>query len=218
MNNIPHSSDTQRKYLELLSSHLCLIPICSGTKKAAVGWKPYQETPPTTEEIEGWVDKFDQFAVVTGQVSGHLEIIDFDDPAFYEEWKQELQEQGRQKLLKRLPLVKTQSRGYHVYLRCPDGIGGNQKLAQKEGHDSPPTVLIETRGEGGYALLPGFSQSYELLEGDLADIPNISGVDRDFLLNTARSLNEYIQTDRIITGSSTANGNREVAPENRTIV
>ena len=92
-------------------------------------------------------------AVVGGKVSGGLEIIDFDEPELFEPW-QSLVEEANADLLDNLPIVLTPSGGYHCFYRCRE-IEGNQKLAQRKGENDHPEVMIETRGEGGYVLIPG---------------------------------------------------------------
>jgi hypothetical protein len=52
-------------------------------------------------------------------------------------------------LVARLVIVQTPKGGRHLYYRCAT-IAGNQKLAVS----ADRTVLIETRGEGGYAIIP----------------------------------------------------------------
>ena len=96
-----------------------------------------------------------------------------------------------------------------------EGVEGNQKLAQRQGSDGKPKVLIETRGEGGYVLLPGsppechqLNRPYMLIQGDLAEIPTVSGEKRELLLNSARAFNEFIERKKVITGTSHSTGNR----------
>lgn len=74
-------------------------------------------------------------------------------------------------------------------------------------------TLIETRGEGGQVLsplcLPGTHPSggvYELLNGDLCEIPTITVRERDILLTAARACNQFIE-------STKAKGNREAERE-----
>ena len=50
-------------------------------------------------------------------------------------------------------MVQTPRPGQHVYYRCPV-IQGNQKLAQALDADGKPKTLIETRGLGGYTIIP----------------------------------------------------------------
>ncbi|HEX5084217.1 MAG TPA: bifunctional DNA primase/polymerase, partial [Blastocatellia bacterium] len=61
-------------------------------------------------------------------------------------------------------------------------------------------TLIETRGEGGQVLsplcLPGTHPSggvYELINGDLRDIPTITARERECLLTAARACNEFVE-------------------------
>jgi hypothetical protein len=46
-------------------------------------------------------------------------------------------------------------------------------------------TLIETRGEGGYAICPP-SNGYEPIQGELTQLPRITKEERDFLIRTAR--------------------------------
>ena len=88
----------------------------------------------------------------------------------------------------------------------------NQKLAESR----DKKTLIETRGEGGYVVAPGsplachpLKQPYQLIRGDLTQIPTITPDERQILLNTARSFNERPQkTVYQSQGTSSANGDR----------
>ena len=50
-------------------------------------------------------------------------------------------------------------------------------------------VLIETRAEGGYFLIEP-SNGYNILKGDLMDIPVLTSQEQDVLIESARSLNQ----------------------------
>jgi hypothetical protein len=52
-------------------------------------------------------------------------------------------------------------------------------------------TLIETRGEGGQFLAEP-SPGYKLIQGSFADIPEITAKERNTLIDTARSLNEWV--------------------------
>jgi hypothetical protein len=113
--------------------------------------------------------------------------------------------------LDRLPCVLTPKQGWHVYYRC-QLIEGNQKLAESRERKT----LIETRGEGGYVVAPGsplachpLKKPYQLIRGDLTQIPTISPDERQILLNTARSFNERPQK-RVYQsqGGASTNGDR----------
>jgi hypothetical protein len=128
-------------------------------------------------------------AIVTGKASGGLEVLDFDRPEYFGQWR-ELVERQRPGLVDRLPIVRTPRPGCHVFYRCA-AIGQNQVLAR----DSNRKVISETRGEGGYVLAPGCPPSchpsggtYEHQSGPpLTQIPKISGEEREILLEAARS-------------------------------
>jgi hypothetical protein len=152
-------------------------------------------------------------AIIGGAISGDLEVLDFDAAAIFAPWCGTVSKLIPS-LLARLPLGQTPSDGRHVYYRCPI-IKGNLKLAQRPNTEGRPETLIETRGEGGYAIIPPsppqchpLGKPYRLLRGDLAYIPSITPEERTILLNAARALNEYVRPGRLITGNAFARQNR----------
>ena len=196
------------KAVRLLESGLSIIPIrLDGTKAPAVRWKRYQTRRATPKDLDGWFKQPHGIGIVCGRISGHLEVLDFDGPM--EGWQDLVREMGCGSLVDKLPLVKTPSGGYHVYYRSPEEIEGNQKLAQTAGGDgdSPSRVLIETRGEGGYVLAPESppechpaNKPHQLIRGDLTRIPDIAADERKLLLECARALNEYVESNWIVRG------------------
>jgi hypothetical protein len=127
----------------------------------------------------------DALAIVTGRVSGNLEVLDFDDPELYEPWADTVRGNVPD-LWPRLAVVRTQSGGTHVYLRCADGIDGNRKLAVDPARPGGKFTLIETRGEGGYVLAPP-SAGYTPVQGDLTAVPFLDGLERELLVDIARA-------------------------------
>ena len=104
---------------------------------------------------------------------------------------------GTKSLLKKVTIQRTKSGGYHYVYRCTK-IEGNQKLAQRNGNEEElkngekVKVLIETRGEGGQiAVYP--SPGYEMIQGSWLTIPSITEDERDILIETARTFNEYME-------------------------
>jgi putative DNA primase/helicase len=193
-----NEADVLREARRYVGAGLSVIPVKGDGSKAPAlsGWKPYQNRRATDEELRVWFRGGCGVAVVGGRVSGGLEILDFDAPELFEPWV-ELVEEIAPDLLGRLPVVRTPSGGWHAYYRC-DGVEGNQKLAQEEvaGEGGRPkrVTLIETRGEGGYVLVPpspaachSANKPYELSSGDLCRIPVITAEERDVLLSCARS-------------------------------
>src|SRR5262249_35860251 len=147
-------------------ANLAIIPVRrDGTKAPSVeSWDRYKDQLPTDEELLTWFGGPKPFgpAIVRGKVSGNAELIDIDAGSLFSDWC-DLVEEECPGLTGRLSINTTprEPRGYHVSYRCPEiDIPGNQKLAQRPDIDAntgKPTrqTLIETRGEGGYALAPG---------------------------------------------------------------
>jgi putative DNA primase/helicase len=183
-----------------LAGGISLVP-CGAEKRPVIdGWKVYQSRRPTRAELEGWIERgVESFAAVGGAVSGGLEIIDFDDnpdaqPTGYSAadiWNLWLAQVGH--LLAGLPFQRTGGGGYQIAYRCPQP-GGNEKLAwvPDEREHQGRSVAIETRGEGGYALVaPSLHPSgnyYTMLAGDFASVPTIDQGTRDQLIHAARVL------------------------------
>jgi len=159
------------------------------TGKPKGTWSPYQKRRPTADEVAQWVGAGVQsIACVFGAVSGNAELIDFDthgDQNWYDEWSDMAGDP-----VKRLGLAfQRTGKGYQVAYRCAT-IEGNQKLAQL----SHTETMIETRGEGGYALLPPSlhpsGRRYELLSGRFSQLPMIHTDIRSHLLDCARLLSK----------------------------
>ena len=184
---------------------LSVVPIRGdGSKQAKFAWKPFQRNLPNDSDLQRFNDG--GIAVVGGKVSGNLEIVDFDHKPKYAEFVQVCVDHGYAPLLESLPLIES-PRGFHLYYRCEEAIEGNQELATcRVPPDTPKAFqrngdwwkcLIETRGEGGYALTyPSPAechpekQPYQLLRGNLINIPVLDVQQRQLILNLARSFHE----------------------------
>jgi putative DNA primase/helicase len=199
-----------RRMRELLAAGLSIVPIKpDGSKAPLVSWHPYQRQRPTLAELSAWVGRFRQIdaglAIVCGRASGNVEVLDFDTLGLGPDWEA-MVEDLCPGLLSRLVTVQTPRPGQHIYYRC-SVIQGNQKLAQVLGLDGKPQTLIETRGLGGYAIIPPtppashpLNKPYQLIQGDLTQIPEITADERDLLLNCARSFHTYVNPTRIVSG------------------
>lgn len=190
----------------LMASGLSVIPVDWHTKKATGSWKDFQNRQATADEMNDWRNSL-AFAIVAGNISGGLEVLDFDDNAQAEPHPRTANEFFDPWLLKvghlvneyHLPIQITPGKGFQVVYCCPEP-GGNQKLAyipdatQKTGR----SIAIETRGEGGYFLLtPSLHPTggrYSMLSGDLAEIPLIPQSVRDDLIAAARDFDEMPHT------------------------
>jgi hypothetical protein len=201
------NSDLFDAALAFIRAGVSIVPIDHTTKRPAMHllpqgedgkptWKPFQQQIADEATVRRWFAAGTQaFAVVCGKVSGGLLVLDFDVPRFFGVWHSEAGE-----LAAGLPRQKTGGGGYQVLVRCPNP-GGNDKLAwaPDEQEETGRTIAIETRGEGGYAVVaPSLHPSgkrYTVLRGPaLANIPAVDQVRADALLDAARKLDEAPHT------------------------
>jgi hypothetical protein len=185
----PNMLDAAQTYLE---AGLCVLPARLTEKRPAVpSWKQYQRRLPTAEELKVWFSNGRALCVLTGTISGNLEMIDFDvGAALFDRWAEIVRAEAPG-LLDRLVIERSQSGGLHTAYRCQESICGNLKLAQRAGTDGRPETLIETRGEGGLFLCAP-SSGYELLQGVFTSLPTLTADEREILLSAAWALNEVV--------------------------
>lgn len=201
---------TREAAFAYLESRLSIIPIrLDGSKQPNARvlpdgeWKPYQSERPTRREVMQWFGHGQHgIAIIGGAVSGNLERIDLDAPGVLQQWLELCEQEDVYKLAMSLPQVKTprDGWGWHIYYRCTGTtIPGNLILARTV----DGKTLIETRGEGGYTIAPGSpaathasGREYELVNGDLCNIPDITPEQRETLLACAYALNEYRDKQR----------------------
>jgi len=167
------------------------------------GWKPFETRRATEQELQSWFNSWGNgcgIAVVCGAISGGLELLDIDSEEYVVPWL-ELVQHRAPGLIDRLVQVRTPRPGLHAYYRC-SSIGRNEKLAQKivinQATEKCETkTIIETRGEGGYALIPptpshchptGRVYQY-CTTRTLVDVQEISVQERDLLFEISRSFN-----------------------------
>ena len=115
--------------VELRGAGFSPLPIrLDGSKAPACqSRKPFRERPATLEEIQAWPSSCG-VGVVCGQVSGGLEVLDFDDKDVFGVWRELVSADGlAQGLDLSCPLIETPN-GYHVYLRRAEPAPGT-KLA-----------------------------------------------------------------------------------------
>ena len=177
-----------------LSRGLSVLPTIAG-KKPLGEWKKFQFEKMRFEDVQNYFnnDNVEGIGILCGKVSGNLEVIDVD--CKYDKTKR-LFENLSDSIYDHLPqvlesfvIVKTVNKGYHIYYRCEE-IAGNQKLASNEDR----TVLIETRGEGGYVIAPP-SPGYKNVGTFKTDnIPIITKEQRKCLLAICHSFDEVPPT------------------------
>jgi len=181
--------DVAKRYLD---AGLCVLPARRDQKRPTVAWKAFQSRLPTASEIDAWFSNgHNALCVLAGTVSGQVELIDFDNGGeLFQRWCEKVRA-AAPGLLERLVLSKTQSDGRHAAYRHEASGCGNLKLAQRRCDDGKIVTLIETRGEGGLFLCAP-TDGYELIQGDLADLPILTEIERDILLRAAWELTEYL--------------------------
>lgn len=178
---------TARTYLE---NKLSVLPAKKDQKRPTISsWKQYQKRLPTGIEIDAWFgNPQDGICVITGSVSGNLEIIDFDNKGeLFPAWAEQID----QELFDKLTIEQTPSGGYHAVYRCEIEVNGNMKLAQRKDTYGKAQTLIETRGEGGLFLCAP-TNGYSFIHGDFDSLPVLSSHERGQLLEAAWALNEHI--------------------------
>jgi hypothetical protein len=123
------------------SMGLAVIPIRYGGKEPLVKWGSYEQTPPSPREYEEWITKYwtpgANIGVLTGEASGNLVVVDFDDPeAYFKTFKPEIE--------KETIVVATGRGGRHVWLTTPNPIP-SFKI---------PQLRIDVKSSGGYVVAP----------------------------------------------------------------
>jgi putative DNA primase/helicase len=229
--------------LRYVGAGFSVVPIkCDGTKQPACSsWKEFQGRMATPDELRRLFAGRVGVAVVSGRVSGGKELIDVDAPELVEQFESSLRELAPG-LLERLPTVATPRKnhgGRQYHYRIAGEVSGNTKLAQSElrpqfNPDGSPQVdsrsgaqklspetLIETRGEGGYGLVPGSPGAchpsgleYKHIAGPpIEQTPTITAEEHRILLVAARSFNRYVDEREVKTGTNGTPRKREgVAP------
>lgn len=131
-------------------------------------WQPYRHRLATGEELRRWfgTGRPCGIALICGAVSGGLECLDFDDGEIAQRFLETLRADNPG-LYKRLSFEKTPC-GVHVWYRCT-ATEGSRKLAWPSKREyrrlgRPFKALIETRGEGGYAIVAGSPREVHVLE------------------------------------------------------
>ena len=205
--------ETARRYV---ASGLSVLPIATDGSKSPAPcireWSPYQKRRPTEEELSRWFAAPAGIAVIFGAVSGNAECLDFDEPGLFDEYEQLAEDNGLDDLLRRLPMAETPSGGRHLYFRCETRVDKNTPLARIEDEVSCETkgarrrdgkywkvrTRIETRGAGGYAIIPPSpaachpeKRPYVLLRGSLTALPVLTEGERIALHRLARVFNAY---------------------------
>lgn len=214
--------------INYLNAGLCILPAIPSEKRPAIGaWKQYQKRLPTERQVCTWFADSTATCILTGAVSGHLELIDFDgESELFDRWQVMVASQLPD-LVARLVIERSQSGGRHVVYRCQESIPGNQKLAQRtiavesaepvmiagkryvprrtNGRFEITVTLIETRGEGGLFLCDP-TPGYQLEQGSFVSLPVLTASERSVLIEAACALTETVPPPARVPTSLTGEG------------
>jgi putative DNA primase/helicase len=193
--------------LAALQAGLCVLPPKEDGSKApdTDEWVSRQHRRTTEAEVRAfYANGRTGLGVITGAVSGGLELLDFDEPDLFASFRERAIECGLGELMQRIAdgYLEETPKGAHVFYRCSE-ISGSTKLArrpkrpeeQRDPHDRIQ-VKIETRGEGGFAVIaPSHGRvnrdgSYTLVQGGPESIVTITPDERQELHELARSFDE----------------------------
>jgi len=83
-------AEAARSYL---SAGLCVLPARRDQKRPTVAWKAFQTRLPTPSEVDAWFSNgHSALCVLTGEVSGRTELIDFDNRGeLFQRWCDKVQ-------------------------------------------------------------------------------------------------------------------------------
>ena len=182
-------------FADIAQRYPCM-PVLSGSKRPAppISTKivELRGRTPTAAETTSWWPERGEYAIGIhcGALAGVV-CIDFDDPETFAPWLEWLRDHD-ESLAGRVCQVKTPN-GYHVWYRT-SAPPATTKLARyssprQTAKGTTDDTRIEVRGVGAYALAPP-SPGYEILSGDLLDLPEISDDEQGLLLSLARLFDE----------------------------
>jgi len=123
-----HSDILQRIPKQLREANI--IPLKPNSKQPLIRWKEYQ-----TKRYDGGFPEGCNFAVICGEVSGNLCVVDFDDRRLYEAFFSDIE----------TFTVETQSGGIHLYFYTKKPL---RKIPKFKGFP------IDVQGEGSYVVIP----------------------------------------------------------------
>lgn len=213
-------TDVLAAAVDALEAGLSVIPAAVDGSKApwpdGPRWKAYQARRADPGQLTRWfggAGPYGGFGVVCGQISGNLELLEFEGRAVAEgvldEFMATATAAGLIDLVDRIVdgySETTPSGGVHWLYRV-DGppVGGNTKLASRPALPGEATtgervmVLIETRGEGGFGILAPSNGTthptggrWEITLGGFDTITTITEEEHVDLLDLARSFDRSV--------------------------
>jgi hypothetical protein len=199
--------------LRFLKQGISVVPVANdGSKRPAFAWQRFQQELPIADELLMWFkDDVQGIGVITGAVSGNLEMLELEGRAVAQKMHLEIAEiassSGLSDLWNSLNsgyVEMTPSGGLHWLYRVNGTIGGNTKLARKPGENGGIDVLAETRSEGGFTITAPSGGpthpsggNWQLIGGSIETIPTISMQQRTALHNIFAMFDEMPKPESI---------------------
>ena len=222
------SNDILRAALEFRNAGISVIPVkADGSKASLVAWKEFQSRLATRDELLEWFIDSQGFAVITGSISGNLEMLELEGRAVESGLFQEAHDiainsglEDVWQILSQTYHEQTPSGGVHWLYRISDApVPRNTKLARKPGANDSVDVLIETRGEGGYVIVaPSHGKTHaserawiRLNNSTVESIATITFEQREALHDIFRALDQMPRVEAI-TQSMTVRDSDELRP------
>ncbi len=198
--------DLESAALELHRAGFSVLPVRSdGTKAPAVLWKGFQAKRPSPEQLSAWFGSKHNcgIGVITGEVSGSLEMLEFEGRAtgLLKNFEALMQEHQLGDLWGRLTsgwVERSPSGGVHWFYRVDGPPRKNTRLAERSSSASNGVeVLVETRGEGGYVIVApsnggthASGTPWTRLAGGPEQVPCVTVAERDALYDIAALLDQ----------------------------
>jgi ABC-type dipeptide/oligopeptide/nickel transport system ATPase component len=192
-----------------------VVPAAMDGSKAPLGaWKKYQLTHADREQLDAWFSgNATGLGIITGKVSGNLEMVELEGRAVAEGLLDEAREIAENsglgelwKIISNGYVELTPSGGLHWLWRIADEpVPGNTKLARRIGENDSVLVYAETRGEGGFVItapshgtVHPSGQPWQILVGSPATIPMLSWEEREAIVSVFRSIDSMPHKDQVV--------------------
>ena len=184
--------------LEFYAAGCSVVPAKVDGTKAPIGeWKKYQSERATAEQVIAWYSNgYQGLGIVTGAISGNLEVLEIEgravDSGIHKEAKEIAEASGLSELWSKINngyVEKSAGGGIHWLYRVEGmELPGNTKLARRPGENGGVDVLAETRSSGGYIITaPSHGgthpkgTAWEMVAGSASTIPTITADEREAL-------------------------------------
>ncbi|MDB4301960.1 bifunctional DNA primase/polymerase [bacterium] len=188
----------KRETLEaFLKAGMSIIPLRADKRPNLKSWQKYNKE---LYKLKKKTDEFESVGLITGTIN-QIECVDIDEK--YNIAKEGLKEKLKEKvdlfapdLWNKLVIASTVNKGFHLIYKVKE-MGGNVKLAMREATKKEAAkgekklVLIETRSQHGYIVVKP-SKGYEIIQGKLFGLNEITVKERDTLFACCRMLDEIL--------------------------